>query len=376
VAWLHSNPTIASFTYTYDYENRLVQVDKVVGGKTTTVKFKYDPFGRRIQKRVSTTQNGQNVVKTYIYIYDREDVIIERLSETIGGGTPTVTTKKYVHGPGVDEPLAVAKGANVYYYHADGLGSVVALTDFSEATVEGYNYDTFGNVERFGNAVQNTYGFTGREYDIETGLYYYRARYYDPETGRFISKDPIGFAGGDANLYNYVLGDPINWTDPWGLAVYPWTFPPIAIYDYVIPPSVIFAGGGVAVAGGAAIVGGFGSIPMTGPAGALIGTTGVGVVFTGISTVGLGIDMYFDLLRRDFGLPLDLIPNINFFPKKEKPVNDYPGLKPRVSKQPLRRYGLRCASKSWLRSGRPFLPELKSSGFPGRFDEKEPTHCE
>jgi len=119
----------------------------------------------------------------------------------------------------VDEPLAVAKGANVYYYHADGLGSVVALTDFSEATVEGYNYDTFGNVERFGNAVQNTYGFTGREYDLETGLYYYRVRYYDPETGRFISKDPIGFAGGDVNLYNYVLGDPINWGDPTGLAV-------------------------------------------------------------------------------------------------------------------------------------------------------------
>jgi len=209
--------TAEDFTYTYDYENRLVQVDKVVGGKTTTVKFKYDPFGRRIQKRVSTTQNGQNVVKTYIYIYDREDVIIERLSTTIGGGTPTVTTKKYVHGPGVDEPLAVAKGGSVYYYHADGLGSVVALTDFSEATVEGYNYDTFGRVERFGNAVQNTYGFTGREYDAETGLYYYRGRYYDPETGRFISKDPIGFAGGDANLYNYVLGDAINWTDPWGL---------------------------------------------------------------------------------------------------------------------------------------------------------------
>jgi len=196
--------TAEDHTYTYDYENRLVQVDKVVGGVTTTVKFKYDPFGRRIQKRVSTTQNGQNVVKTYIYIYDREDVIIERLSTTIGSGAPTVTTKKYVHGPGVDEPLAVAKGGNVYYYHADGLGSIVALTDWSEATVEGYSYDTFGRVERFGNAVQNTYGFTGREYDIETGLYYYRSRYYDPQTGRFISKDPIGFAGGDANLYNYV----------------------------------------------------------------------------------------------------------------------------------------------------------------------------
>jgi len=166
---------------------------------------------------VQTTQNGQNVVNVFIYVYDNEDVILERESTTIGGGAPTVTVKKYVHGPGLDEPLAVAKGNSVYYYHADGIGSIVALTNNTEATVEGYTYDTFGKFQRFGNAVMNTYGFTGREYDEETGLYYYRARYYDPQTGRFISKDPIGFAGGDANQYNYVLGDPVNWGDPWGL---------------------------------------------------------------------------------------------------------------------------------------------------------------
>jgi len=206
------------YTYTYDYENRLTGVVKVANGVTTTVTFKYDPFGRRIQKRVQTTQNGQNVVNVFIYVYDKEDVILERESTTIGGGPPTVTVKKYVHGPGVDEPLAVAKGNSVYYYHADGVGSIVALTNNTEATVEGYTYETFGKFQRFGNAVMNTYGFTGREYDAETGLYYYRARYYDPETGRFISKDPIGFAGGDANQYNYVLGDPVNFVDPLGLA--------------------------------------------------------------------------------------------------------------------------------------------------------------
>ena len=48
-------------------------------------------------------------------------------------------------------------------------------------------------------------------------LYYYRARYYDPQTGRFISEDPIGFAGASANLYEYVNGNPINFTDPSGL---------------------------------------------------------------------------------------------------------------------------------------------------------------
>jgi RHS repeat-associated protein len=61
------------------------------------------------------------------------------------------------------------------------------------------------------------YTYTGREWDKETGLYYYRARYYDPMEGRFISKDPISFAGGDVNLYGYTLNNPINLTDPEGL---------------------------------------------------------------------------------------------------------------------------------------------------------------
>ena len=57
-----------------------------------------------------------------------------------------------------------------------------------------------------------------REFDVESGLYYYRARYYDAKIGRFISKDPIGFAGGDVNVYGYVGNSPTNWVDPWGLA--------------------------------------------------------------------------------------------------------------------------------------------------------------
>src|SRR5690606_545871 len=44
-----------------------------------------------------------------------------------------------------------------------------------------------------------------------------RARMYDPKLGRFISEDPIGFAGGDVNLYGYVWNNPLHFTDPMGL---------------------------------------------------------------------------------------------------------------------------------------------------------------
>ena len=93
----------------------------------------------------------------------------------------------------------------------------MALTDRRQRVMESYDYDSFGNIKRKGDKVKNTYTFTGREWDREIGLYYYRARYYDPKAGRFPSKDPIGFGGGDVNLYAYVRNNPVNLTDPLGL---------------------------------------------------------------------------------------------------------------------------------------------------------------
>lgn len=55
------------------------------------------------------------------------------------------------------------------------------------------------------------------------------ARDYDPHTGRWTATDPIGFAGGDANLYAYVASDPINWSDPSGLLPSPPVYPPLLV---------------------------------------------------------------------------------------------------------------------------------------------------
>ena len=118
----------------------------------------------------------------------------------------------------------MVRGTTTSYYHADGLGSVVALTDSTGAIAERYAYDVYGT-PRITNAsgtvlsqsaFGNRYLFTGRELDSETGLYYYRRRYYDYRIGRFTSRDPLGYLP-DVNLYRYVGNNPVNWVDSFGL---------------------------------------------------------------------------------------------------------------------------------------------------------------
>lgn len=61
------------------------------------------------------------------------------------------------------------------------------------------------------------FGFHGREYDQESGLYYFRARYYDPNAGRFVQSDPLGIVSGQMSLYGMAGENPVNWSDPEGL---------------------------------------------------------------------------------------------------------------------------------------------------------------
>jgi RHS repeat-associated protein len=85
--------------------------------------------------------------------------------------------------------------------------------------VNKYAYDEFGNLQNSVEAVSNPFLYVGQfgVMDEDKGVFYMRARYYDPEVGRFISKDPIGFLGGDVNFYACVQNNPINWVDPLGL---------------------------------------------------------------------------------------------------------------------------------------------------------------
>lgn len=190
-----------TYDYYYDCENRLMDVNDANGQRVAT--YSYDYKGRRICKTINGT--------IISYCYDGDQVIAEYdANDTL--------LRKFIYGPGIDEPICmidVTDNNAVYYYHFDGLGSVVALSDANAGIVERYSYDVFGesNIE---STIGNPYMFTGRRFDAETGLYYYRARYYSPRIGRFLQADPIRYADG-LNLYTYVSNNPINFVDPLGL---------------------------------------------------------------------------------------------------------------------------------------------------------------
>jgi len=112
------------------------------------------------------------------------------------------------------------------YYTHDANFNVTALLDDTGAALERYHYDPYGAVTRYAGDwgthqtdYENPYLYTGRRLDAETGLYYYFARYYHAQLGRFINRDPIGYGGGDANLYRYVGNAPTNASDPSGLEI-------------------------------------------------------------------------------------------------------------------------------------------------------------
>jgi RHS repeat-associated protein len=129
----------------------------------------------------------------------------------------------YYYGQGVDEPIAMDKGNNRYYFHQNAQSSVIALTDSVGQIVERYAYDGLGNVaildasyvSRASSAVGNAILFTGQYYDEETNLYFFKARHYHPALGRFMQRDPLAFNDG-ANLYHgYFLPSD---TDPVGMS--------------------------------------------------------------------------------------------------------------------------------------------------------------
>jgi len=138
-----------------------------------------------------------------------------------------------------------------FYTIRDCLDSIMGLVDSSGSIVARYDYDAWGNPITV--VVSSAYMYTLTNFcyrwqcceyvplisdnTIRTGLYYFRNRWYDPVAGRFLSKGPIGFDGGDLNLYVFCNNDLVNNRDPYGLTEVDWAS------GMPAPPGRLRAGG-------------------------------------------------------------------------------------------------------------------------------------
>jgi RHS repeat-associated protein len=159
--------------------------------------LQYDAAGRRIQNQLGTS-----------FLYDGANAAQELSGSTVTANLLSGRTDEFFSRIDSSGSSALLK---------DVLGSTIALADGSGNLTAQYSYDPFGNTTVSGATNANEFQYTGRENE-GNGLYYNRGRYVETIYGRFISEDPLGFGGGDANLYAYVGDSPTNFIDPFGLS--------------------------------------------------------------------------------------------------------------------------------------------------------------
>ena len=207
-----------SFVSSFRARTNQMRLDAALGSDGTTIGFVYDPFGRLVSPQWPAPRGNEELY------YDGPDVVLAR--RRLDGGDQWV---RYVHGPLDDQPLATevyAQGAaptpgtgSQFYYHADGEGSIRLITNAGSTVFNRYDYDSFGRRLAVVESLPlQPDGWKGREWIAGPDIYYNRARFYDPALGRFLAEDPLGFGGGDFNLYSFAWNNPRRWNDPSGLS--------------------------------------------------------------------------------------------------------------------------------------------------------------
>ena len=221
------NMTVApdGMAYIFNAENRLVAAQpQMLEEGDNRVEFVYDFIGRRVRKSVYTYVAGAWVPEKDIrFVYDGWNLV----KETVTPEGQASDDKYYVWGldlsqsiqgaGGVGGLLVALEGSLTYLYTYDANGNVGQVVDAGDGSIDAhYEYDPFGNAALESGSLDNTFRFSTKYFDQETGLYYYGYRFYAPELGRWVSRDPIEEDGG-LNLYGFVGNDGVNAYDFLGM---------------------------------------------------------------------------------------------------------------------------------------------------------------
>ena len=255
--------------YGYDQRNRLVSVSHVASwtaaqatalagfaatgtglpGSDLELRYTYDFADRRIRRSIDAdgvAGSAAESVSFAAYAGDVRTLEIARPNDKLViDGTGKVfgflgqVVQRNFYGNGVDEILAIDAIASIggtrmtstfwtFTDHQDSVRDIVSGNAADRGkVVEHRQYDSYGRIVRRTTSpvpgspvtagVGIDFGYAGRPLEERTGLSDNRARWYEPGTGKFISEDPSGFKGGDANLFRYVGNDPLDRIDPSGL---------------------------------------------------------------------------------------------------------------------------------------------------------------
>ena len=208
--------------------NRSSQLTKATFGSEEVIST-FDGEGRRLIREV---KSGGSTTKKEAIIYDGwNPIAVYNINGSVSLKTTYVWGRDLAgegQGAGGVGGLLTAKEhsggyAGRYFFTYDANGNVSQILEDNNTTTPpikgGYAYDPFGNLTNTvsGYMAENPFRFSTKYWDKETGLYYYGYRFYEPQHGMWLSRDPLGEAGG-FNLYAFVQNDPINNVDYLGMA--------------------------------------------------------------------------------------------------------------------------------------------------------------
>lgn len=234
----------------YDFENQLTNVYVASGWRS---EFRYDAFGRQRVRREYTWSSGAWLLTNEVrLVYDGMLVVQERDANNLAQvsytrGNDLSGSLQGAGGIGgllarTDMPSTINPQPSTSphaYYHCDGNGNVTALVSTNGIMLARYSYDPYGNLLGLSGplAEANRYRFSSKEWNGNAGVYYYGYRFYDGGLQRWVNRDRINERGG-INLYGFLFNNPINWLDPYGLAIVfvppDWQGPP-APGDTLVP---------------------------------------------------------------------------------------------------------------------------------------------
>jgi len=189
-----------TISYTYNTLGALTEVTT----PTKTITYHLNALNQRVAKEVNGVITEKYLwadLTTLLAVYDANDNLVQRF--------------EYAESR---MPISMTQDNQKYYLHYDQVGTLRAVSDINQTILKEITYDTFGNILSDTNEnFKVPFGFAGGLHDRDTNLVHFGYREYDPYTGKWTAKDPIGFDGGDSNLYGYVLGNPVDFVDPSGL---------------------------------------------------------------------------------------------------------------------------------------------------------------